>query len=107
MTYLQEVLAQAFRDIKQFQQRDDSSFVAWLKTIADHRLPMPSSISAARSGAATSTDLHRRISPRTSTAATLIDIVCHDSHVPQDSAERREMETGNAGGLRRAPGESA
>src|SRR3990172_8406221 len=35
---LQDVLAQAFRDIKQFQYRDDASFVAWLKTIADHRL---------------------------------------------------------------------
>src|SRR5437764_354892 len=35
---LQEVLAQAFRDIKQFQCRDDASLLAWLKTIADHRL---------------------------------------------------------------------
>jgi DNA-directed RNA polymerase specialized sigma24 family protein len=34
---LELVFAQAFRDIRRFQSRGDGSFVAWLRTIADHR----------------------------------------------------------------------
>jgi RNA polymerase sigma-70 factor (ECF subfamily) len=35
---LQDAFAQAFRDIRQFDPRSGSSFLAWLKGICDHRL---------------------------------------------------------------------
>lgn len=35
---LQQVFAQVFRDIAKFESRDEGSFFAWLKTIADNRL---------------------------------------------------------------------
>jgi RNA polymerase sigma-70 factor (ECF subfamily) len=88
---LQEVLAQAFRDIKQFQYRDDASFFSWLKSIADHRLADAlKGLGRKKRGG----DQHRLSSMdfATSTIATLIDIVCHDSHVPDDSAQRHEAE---------------
>lgn len=89
---LQEVLAQAFRDIKHFQYRDGVSFSSWLKTIADNRLADDlKAIGRKKRGG----DQHRLSSmdfARTSTIATLIDIVCHDSHLPDDSAQRHEAE---------------
>jgi RNA polymerase sigma-70 factor (subfamily 1) len=87
---LQEVLTQAFRDIKQFQYHDDSSFLAWLKTIADHRLADAlKRIGRKKRGG----DQHRLTSgdfAKTSTVAMFLDIVAHDSRVPDDSAVRRE-----------------
>ena len=72
---LQEVLAQAFRDIKQFQYLDGASFFAWLKAIADHRLAdMLKALGRKKRGG----DKHRLSAMdfvTTSTIATLIDIV--------------------------------
>ena len=89
---LQDVLAQAFRDIKQFQYRDNGSFLAWLKTVAEHRLSDAiKHIGRKKRGG----DQHRLSAvdfAKTSTVGTLIDIVCHDSHLPDDSAIRREAE---------------
>lgn len=89
---LQEVLTQAFRDIKQFQYRDDASFLAWLKTIADHRLADAlKHIRRKKRGG----DKHRLSSAdfaQTSTVATLMDMVIHDSHVPDKSVMRRDAE---------------
>jgi RNA polymerase sigma-70 factor (ECF subfamily) len=89
---LQDVLTQAFRDIDQFQERDGSSLIAWLKTIADHRL----TDALKRIGAKKRGGHQHRLSSadfaQTSNVAALIDIVCHDSHLPQKSVARREME---------------
>lgn len=35
---IQEVYSQVFRDIGNFRSREDASFLAWLKTIADNRI---------------------------------------------------------------------
>jgi RNA polymerase sigma-70 factor (ECF subfamily) len=35
---IQQVYSQVFRDIGSFESREDSSFLAWLKTIADNRI---------------------------------------------------------------------
>ena len=87
---LQEVLAQAFRDIKQFQYREDGSFLAWLKTIADHRLADAlKHLGRKKRGG----DLNRLSSAdfaQNSTVAMLLDIVGHDSRMPDDSVIRRE-----------------
>ena len=89
---LQEVLAQAFRDIKQFKHRDGSSIIAWLKTIADHRL----ADALKRIGRKKRGGNQRRLTSadfaKKGSVVALFDIVCHDSHVPQDSVARREME---------------
>ncbi len=89
---VQEVFCQAFRDIGQFQCRDDASFLAWLKTIADHRL----SDALKHKGRKKRGGGHHQLSSvdiaKASTVATLLDIVCHDSHLPDDSAVRREAE---------------
>jgi RNA polymerase sigma factor (sigma-70 family) len=87
---LQEVLAQAFRDIKQFQYREDASFLAWLKMIADHRLADAlKRIGRKKRGG----DQHRLTSgdfAKTSTVAMFLDIVAHESRVPDDSVIRLE-----------------
>jgi RNA polymerase sigma factor (sigma-70 family) len=89
---LQDVLSQAFRDIKHFENREDASFLAWLKSIADHRLADAlKRIGRKKRGG----DFNRLSSAdvaKTSAVATLIDIVCHDSHLPDDSAMQREAE---------------
>jgi RNA polymerase sigma-70 factor, ECF subfamily len=89
---LQEVLAQAFRDIKQFQYRDDGSFFAWLKTIADHRLADALKHFGRQKRGGDQHQLSSADFARSSTVATLIDIVGHDSHLPEDSAQRHEAE---------------
>jgi RNA polymerase sigma-70 factor (ECF subfamily) len=89
---LQDVLAQVFRDIKQFQSREGASFFAWLKTIADNRLADAlKHLGRKKRGG----DQHRLSSiefARTSTIFTLIDVVGYDSHLPDDSVQRREAE---------------
>jgi RNA polymerase sigma-70 factor (ECF subfamily) len=90
---MQEVLSQAFRDIKQFQYREHASFLAWLRKIADHRLSDAlKRIGRKKRGG----DLHQLSSldfAKNSTIATFFDIVGHDSHVPQDSVMRREAKS--------------
>ena len=89
---LQEVLAQAFRDVKQFQSREGASFLGWLKTIADHRLAdwLRAFGRKKRGGD------HHRLSAmdfaKSSTIASLIDIVGFDIRRPDHSAQRHEAE---------------
>lgn len=89
---LQEVLAQAFRDIAKFEYRADGSFLAWLKAIADHRLADTlKRIRRKKRGG----DRHRVTEEdvaQTSTIATLFDLICQDSHLPDKSAARHEAE---------------
>jgi RNA polymerase sigma factor (sigma-70 family) len=89
---VQVVFTQSFRDISRFESRDDASFLSWLKGIADHRLADAIKYirRQIRGG-----DRHRLSASelaKTSTIATLIDFVGHDSHLPDDSAIRREAE---------------
>jgi RNA polymerase sigma-70 factor, ECF subfamily len=89
---LQEVLAQAFRDISRFHYREDSTFFAWLKTIADHRLADALKAFGRKKRGGDQHRLSARDFARTSSIATLFDIVGHDSHLPDDSAQRHEAE---------------
>jgi RNA polymerase sigma-70 factor, ECF subfamily len=89
---LQEVLAQAFRDITNFQHRDDASFFAWLKTIADNRLKDACKHIAAKKRGGDMTRLSNANFNPKSTFTPLIDLVGHDSRVPDDSVGRREAE---------------
>jgi RNA polymerase sigma-70 factor (ECF subfamily) len=88
---LQETFAQAFRDIRQFRPGDEVAFLAWLKTIADHRLSDAIKLLGRKKRGGDKHQLSSRDVAKTSTAA-LIDVVCHDSHLPDDSAQRHEME---------------
>ncbi len=89
---LQEVLAQAFRDIGRIECRDEGAFFAWLKKVAENRLmDALRRIGRKKRGG----DQHRLSSvdfAKASTIATLIDIVGHDSHLPDDSVQRHEAE---------------
>jgi RNA polymerase sigma-70 factor (subfamily 1) len=89
---LQEVFYQAFRDIGQCASATPSSFYAWLKAIADHRL----TDAVKRIGRKKRGGDYQQLSisgvAKASTMATLIDFVCHDSHLPDQSAARREAE---------------
>jgi RNA polymerase sigma-70 factor (ECF subfamily) len=89
---LQEVFVQAFRDISKFRNRYDGSFFAWLTAIADNRLADSiKRIGRIKRGG----DQHRCSSidgGKTSTIATLIDIVCYDSHRPEESVQRHEID---------------
>jgi RNA polymerase sigma-70 factor (ECF subfamily) len=89
---VQEVFCQAFRDIGQFQYRDDASFLAWLKTIADHRLADALKHKGRKKRGGGHHQLSSADVAKASTVATLLDIVCQDSHLPDDSAVRREAE---------------
>lgn len=87
---LQDVFTQAFRDISQFDLRDSSSFVGWLKGIADHRLAdaLKRMRRKKRGG-----DLHQLSAVgdgRTSTVFQLIDIVCQDGGFPGKAVAREE-----------------
>jgi RNA polymerase sigma-70 factor, ECF subfamily len=89
---LQEVLTQAFRDIRQFEHRTEGGFLAWLKTIADHRVTDAlKRVRRKKRGG----NRHRVTAAdvvNTSTMATLFDLICADSHLPDKSAARREAE---------------
>jgi RNA polymerase sigma-70 factor (ECF subfamily) len=89
---LQETFAQAFRDIKQFRNFDDGSFLAWLKTIAEHRLADVVKLLGRKKRGGDKQRLSSADVTKSSTAAMLIDIVGHDSHLPDDSAQRHEIE---------------
>jgi RNA polymerase sigma factor (sigma-70 family) len=89
---LQEAFAQAFRDIHQVNATSSEAFLAWLKSIADHRLvdALKRNRCAKRGGRH-----HQVTSVRTEcdeTIATLLDAVCHDIHPPDQSAARHEAE---------------
>ena len=79
---LQDVFAQAFRDIADFDPRSGGSFLAWLKGVADHRLADAlKHIRRKKRGG----DLHQLTSAdagQSSTLAQLIDLVGHDSGFP-------------------------
>jgi RNA polymerase sigma-70 factor (ECF subfamily) len=87
---LQEVFSQAFRDLAQLRSTSSRSMLAWLKSIADHRLYD----ALKRIGRKKRGGDHHQLSnadvAKTSTVATLIDLVCHDSNLPDKSAARRE-----------------
>ncbi len=89
---LQDVMTQAFRDIRHFQYRADGGFVAWLKTIADHRTTDTlKRIRRKKRGG----DRHQVTAAdvaQSSTMATLFDLICQDSNLPDKSAARREAE---------------
>jgi RNA polymerase sigma-70 factor, ECF subfamily len=89
---LQEVFVQAFRDIGKCNCENDVSFLAWLKAIADHRLADAIKHLGRLKRGGDRHQLSRANLPEMSTYATLIDVVYHDSHLPDDSAVRREME---------------
>jgi RNA polymerase sigma-70 factor (ECF subfamily) len=89
---VQEVFSNAFRDISRFQCRDDASFLGWLKTIADHRLADAIKHLGRKKRGGGHHQLTASQVAKTSAVATLIDIVGHDSHLPDDSAIRREAE---------------
>jgi len=89
---LQDVFVQAFRDIRQCNCRNDVSFFAWLKAIADHRLADAIKRIGRKKRGGDRHQLSRENLAATSTFGTLIDVVYHDSHLPDDSAVRREME---------------
>jgi RNA polymerase sigma-70 factor (ECF subfamily) len=89
---LQEILAQAFRNIHRYEHRGDSGFLAWLKAIADHRLTdILKRLRRKKRGGD-----HNRLSKADmagpTSSANLIDQVCQDNHLPDDSAARREAE---------------
>jgi RNA polymerase sigma-70 factor (ECF subfamily) len=89
---LQETFAQAFRDISRVNSTSSASFYAWLKSIADHRL-----IDALRRVRRTKRggqhhQLPGDVAKTDETIATLIDVMCHDSHPPDRSAARHEAE---------------
>jgi RNA polymerase sigma-70 factor (ECF subfamily) len=89
---LQEVLVQAFRDIKQFQHREDASFFAWLKTIADHRLADALKAVGRKKRGGDRNRISARDFAKTSTIGMLIDIVDYNSNLPDDSARRHEAQ---------------
>lgn len=86
---LQDVFTQVFRDIGQFEQRGDGSFLAWLKGIADHRLADAlKGIRRKKRGG----DLHQ-FTPNEAAASTvrqLVDQVCVGSHFPSHFAAGNE-----------------
>ncbi len=89
---LQEVFAHAFRDIAKFEHREGANFLAWLKTIADHRLDDAIKHIRRKKRGGDRHQLSKGDMAKSSTMATLIDLVCHDSHLPEKSAIRREAE---------------
>jgi RNA polymerase sigma-70 factor (ECF subfamily) len=88
---LQEVFVQAFRDIGQLQHRNRASFMAWLVTIAEHRLADAiKRLGRKKRGG----DLHQVAhfsTNSTSASVLLMDAIYQDHHLPDDSAARREM----------------
>jgi RNA polymerase sigma-70 factor (ECF subfamily) len=89
---LQEILARAFRDINRFEYRSDTGFLAWLKVIADHRLADAIKRLRRKKRGGDHKQLSKANIARLSTSATLIDLLCQDTHLPDDSAARREAE---------------
>ncbi|MEX0613718.1 MAG: RNA polymerase sigma factor [Pirellulales bacterium] len=89
---LQDLFVQAFRDIRQCNCCNHVSFFAWLKAIADHRLADAIKRIGRKKRGGDRHQLSRADVATPSTSVTLIDIVCHDIHLPDDSAARREME---------------
>jgi RNA polymerase sigma-70 factor, ECF subfamily len=100
---LQEVFTQAFRSISNFEPRTTGGFVAWLKTIADHRLSDAlRRIKAKKRGGAI-----RQWTPHDqglqSTVAQLIDLVSHESSTASKYVARREATSAINVGLASLP----
>jgi RNA polymerase sigma-70 factor (ECF subfamily) len=87
-----EVLAQAYRDIDQFTFHGDASFLSWLKTIANHRLmDALKGIRRKKRGG----EYHQLCDVQGSDSAGiagLLEMIAKDSHLPERSAARREAE---------------
>lgn len=87
---LQQTFLQAFRDIRGFRPQSDASFLAWLKTIADHRLlDTIRTLKRKKRGGG-----RRRIEapedPQASNLANLLELFSEDTHTPSRSVARRE-----------------
>jgi RNA polymerase sigma factor (sigma-70 family) len=83
---LQQVFSQVFRDICRFEPRREASLLAWLKTIADHRL-----IDALRK--IDKGGMHQVTASHATSAESLrdlIDVVCHESATPSRKAASNE-----------------
>lgn len=87
---LQEVFTQAFRDISRYEVRSGTSFLIWLKTIADHRLvDVLRRIRAKKRGGQ-----FRQLTPNDmelqSTVAQLIDLIWQSNATASKSVARSE-----------------
>jgi RNA polymerase sigma factor (sigma-70 family) len=89
---LQLVFSQVYRDIAQFQIRANASFLTWLKTIADHRLEDERKKLRRKKRGGEHRQLSMAEASKNNSLATLIDIVCQDSHLPDKSVARHEAE---------------
>lgn len=89
---LQEVFSQAFRDIGQFNSTTNGSFYTWLKAIADHRLADALKRIGRKKRGGDRHQLSVVEVAKSDSVATLIDLVCQDSRLPEKSAARREVE---------------
>jgi RNA polymerase sigma-70 factor (ECF subfamily) len=88
---LQDVFAQAYRDIGQFNPQARGTFLGWLKAIADHRVADAlKHIRRKKRGGG----LHQMTPPdpgRSSAVHQVIDFVYHDSGFPSKAATANEM----------------
>ncbi len=88
---LQDVFVQAFRDIKKFEVRPESSFYAWLRAIADHRLADAIKRLGRRKRGGEFRQLRNVPVDQNSSVAELIEIVCVENYTPGRSVARHEM----------------
>jgi RNA polymerase sigma-70 factor (ECF subfamily) len=101
---LQQTFVDVFRDIRRFEPRSDRSFLAWLKTIADHRIQdAVKALNRIKRGGE-----FRQIrfvsSPSTSCSmAELVELLSAGSHTPSRSVAGHEAVKAVQDALRQLP----
>ena len=98
---LQETFVEAFRSIAAFEPRRVSSFLSWLKAIAEHRIQDALKKLNRKKRAGDHRDA--RLPQPTSSAAQLADLLPADCRSPSDSAARREAVRAVRAGLAMLP----
>jgi RNA polymerase sigma-70 factor, ECF subfamily len=83
---LQTTFSQAFRDIRRFEPRGGGTFLAWLRTIADHRLI--DALRKMRRGTANQLSFNQ--AANLGSLAEFLDLVCHDSASPSKHVRKEE-----------------
>lgn len=87
---VQETFAQVIRDLQQFQPHNDHSFLAWLKTIAEHRIQDAIRYAERVKRGGGRQRIRAPIRPDRSSMVDLVEELSAGSHSPSSSAARHE-----------------